>query len=527
MSDTKSSIASGTRTVDLTGRALGDYQLLRRLGSGGMADVYLAEQVSLQRQVAFKVLRAELAQDASSVERFRQEALAAAAFVHPNVVQIYEVNALEGVHYIAQEYVRGQSLGQLMARHGPPDLPWAMAIMRQVATALNLASDRGIIHRDIKPENILLSSDGRVKVADFGLARVAGANVNLTQVGITMGTPLYMSPEQVEGKPLDPRSDLYSLGVTCYHMLAGVTPFRGETALAVAVQHLNVEPARLDNLRPDLPPALCRIVHKLLAKKPDDRFANPRELLRELRAVATPDAVPNDAEELDGLADAFAGAVTGRHAATQRLDQLMKTQTLLMPSAKRRWGAWAVILAGLAAAFAVGGAAAWAGRERSLLADADASRTHVEKRATADAQFFFAPLVSPPELGYQAVLEHYPANEYFCHRARQELALIYLRRDDYANALRLFDQLATAVDVEFRAFGLAGQCVVLSLQGERQKSIDKLNEAAPLANSLDPQMARILTPVARSHRQALGLEQQAELNDWLEERFGEGEKQQP
>src|SRR5262245_33498007 len=229
---------------DLSGRRIGDYQLLRRLGRGGMADVYLAEQLSLKRQVAFKVLRSNLAGDEAYVRRFHHEAQAAASLVHANIVQIHEVGCVDGIHYIAQEYVQGQNLREWMARHGPPDLRMAMTIMRQVAAALHKAAGQGIVHRDIKPENIMLARTGEVKVADFGLARLSGdgAALNLTQVGVTMGTPLYMSPEQVEGRPLDPRSDIYSFGVTCYQMLSGVTPFRGDTALSVALQHLKSQP---------------------------------------------------------------------------------------------------------------------------------------------------------------------------------------------------------------------------------------------------------------------------------------------
>src|SRR5262245_53658712 len=243
---------------DLSGRRLGDYQLLRRLGRGGMAEVYLAEQLSLKRQVAFKVLKGSLAGDDAYIRRFHHEAQAAAKLVHANIVQIHEVGCIDGIHYIAQEYVSGQNVKQLLARRGQGLEPaLTVSILRQVAAALHKASEQGIIHRDIKPENIMLAQSGEVKVADFGLARVASQEaMNLTQVGITMGTPLYMSPEQVEGKPVDPRSDIYSLGVTCYQMLAGHTPFDGDTALAIAVQHLKNEPKRLEELRPDLPPAL-------------------------------------------------------------------------------------------------------------------------------------------------------------------------------------------------------------------------------------------------------------------------------
>jgi serine/threonine protein kinase len=281
--------AEGRIGAELTGRQLGDYQLLRRLGRGGMAEVYLAEQVSLRRQVALKVLRGDLSGDATYVQRFHLEAQAAASFVHANVVQIHEVGCFDGVHFIAQEYVQGQNLRQLLAKSGPPDVRLSVIIMRQVAAALHQAAQRGIVHRDIKPENIMITRSGQVKVADFGLARMRNAEaLQLTQKDVTMGTPLYMSPEQVEGKPLDTRSDLYSLGVTCYHMLSGVPPFRGETALGVAVQHLKSEPPRLETLRPGLPPAIPRIVHRLFAKDPAQRYATPAELLRDLRTVRVP-----------------------------------------------------------------------------------------------------------------------------------------------------------------------------------------------------------------------------------------------
>src|SRR5205823_9955671 len=197
-----------------------------------------------------------------------------AKLVHANIVQIYEVGCADGTYYISQEYVPGQNLKQLLARlgHGV-DAVQAVNIIRQAAAALHKAAEQKIIHRDIKPENIMITPSGEVKVADFGLARVVrdGEALNLTQVGITMGTPLYMSPEQVQGKPVDARSDIYSFGVTCYHMLAGHPPFSGDNAFQVALQHVNDEPEPLPAIRPDLPPELCRLVHKMMAKKPEDR----------------------------------------------------------------------------------------------------------------------------------------------------------------------------------------------------------------------------------------------------------------
>jgi serine/threonine-protein kinase len=224
---------------ELVGKTLKDYYVLRRLGQGAMAEVYLAQQLSLGRQVALKVLNAELARDPVYVERFHQEARAAAALVHAGIVQIFEVGEAEAgpearVHYIAQEYVPGRNLGEVIRSRGRLEPALALDILRQVTAALAKASSEGIVHRDIKPENIMLARSGEVKVADFGLARVEGDHpaggvrgVNLTQIGVTMGTPLYMSPEQIEGRPLDSRSDIYSLGVTAYHMLTGRPPFRG------------------------------------------------------------------------------------------------------------------------------------------------------------------------------------------------------------------------------------------------------------------------------------------------------------
>jgi serine/threonine protein kinase len=334
MSETPVPVLASAPSPDMSGRKLGDYHLLRRLGRGGMAEVYLAEQDSLRRQVAIKVLKPSLALHDIYVRRFHHEARAAAKLVHANIVQIYEVGCVEGVHFIAQEYVAGQNLKQLLARSGTLDARLAFVIMRQVAAALQKAADQGIVHRDIKPENIMLSPSGEVKVADFGLARVAqtGQQVDLTQVGVTMGTPLYMSPEQITGGNVDPRSDLYSLGVTCYQMLSGRPPFEAETSLALAMQHLKHEPRRLEDLRPDLPPALCRIVHKLLAKDPAHRFARPADLLAELRALQLEQGSEG---WLAGLEEwtvpELAALAATQTEATLKLESLLRRQSGLRP----------------------------------------------------------------------------------------------------------------------------------------------------------------------------------------------------
>jgi len=273
MPDSVTPPSSNRPEPDLTGRSFGNYQILRRLGRGAMANVYLAEQTDLRRQVALKILNVALAADERFVKRFHREAQAAASLVHANIVQIYEVGCIEGFHFIAQEYVRGTNLGELLSRRGPISPSFAAALLIQVGAALQRSEQEKIVHRDIKPENIMISASGEIKVTDFGLAQMMNdGGVELTQVGVTLGTPLYMSPEQASGKTLDTRSDIYSLGVTCYHLMAGVPPFDGETALAVALQHANSDVDRLENHRTDVPANLCRIIHKMLAKSPDKRY---------------------------------------------------------------------------------------------------------------------------------------------------------------------------------------------------------------------------------------------------------------
>jgi serine/threonine protein kinase len=272
---------------DLSGRQLGGYRLVRRLGSGAMADVYLADQQSLGRQVAVKVLRPETLRHPHAVDRFAQEARAAASLVHGNIVQIHEVACVDGVHFLAEEYVAGPSLKAWLWQRGPLDAVQGLAVLAQVGSALAKSAQQGIVHRDIKPENLLVTPAGEVKVADFGLARVlaSSGSLDLTQEGTALGTPLYMSPEQAEGRPVDTRSDLYSLGATVYHLLAGRPPFSGPTPLAVAMAHVRDAPVPIGEVRPELPSGLGLIIDRLLAKQPADRHRDPTELLRAVEAV--------------------------------------------------------------------------------------------------------------------------------------------------------------------------------------------------------------------------------------------------
>ncbi len=271
---------------DLTGTILGDFEVKRLLGRGGMGQVYLANQTSLNRPVALKVLHPHYLSRPIYVSRFEAEATAVAKLNHPNIVHVYTIGCLDQVRFIAMEYVEGTNLREYINKKGALDLPLAMSIMRQAGQAIGAAGEVGLVHRDVKPENILLTRKGRAKVADFGLCRDLGADrLHITQPGTTMGTPLYMSPEQAQGKPLDHRSDLYSLGVTFYHMLSGEPPFRADSAVALALKHVSEPPVSLRLRRPDIPPDLERLVLKLMAKSPMDRYQSAAEMLADLTKI--------------------------------------------------------------------------------------------------------------------------------------------------------------------------------------------------------------------------------------------------
>jgi len=526
MSDSSDPPNADGPAADLSGRQLGDFRLLRRLGRGAMAEVYLAEQCRLKRRVAIKVLKPELAGNQTYLKRFEREAQAAASLIHANIVQIHEVGHVDELHYIAQEYVEGQNLRQWIARNGSPDLPHALSIIRQAAAALAKAGEAGVVHRDIKPENIMLTPGGEVKVADFGLARLSreGETVDLTQVGVTMGTPLYMSPEQVEGKSLDPRSDLYSFGVTCYHMLTGSPPFGGHTALAVAVQHLNKQPEPLESLRPDLPAALCRMVHKMLEKDPRRRYGSAREILRDLRRLHqefSEEDWPQDVPGCESMAMELPADPGGQ--ITQRLDRVMKTVTAPQPQPTRRW----LLAAALAAAFLLGGLIAWFNlAERYLLADAEALPPSSPAKETALQQYLYASRIGTED-AWQSVIRHPDHKEYFDRRARQQLARIYLHDGDYDRAVEIFEQFIALgpAEAEFRAFGLAGKCGVLSLQGKHAESAAVMEQFWPLRKKLtDRQMQLLLSYAVKRNRSKLGDRiTTREWDRWLAEHFRNGD----
>jgi eukaryotic-like serine/threonine-protein kinase len=264
----------------------GRYLIVRKLGSGGMAEVYLAEDQELGRKVALKMLDERHARDDQFVERFKREARNAAGLSHPNIVQIYDRGQAEGTYYIAMEYLEGPTLKDLLVRKGPTPPQTAIKFAREILSALAEAHRHQIVHRDIKPHNVIvgLPPDWQIKVTDFGIAR-SGAS-QMTEVGAIVGTAQYLSPEQARGAPVDQRSDLYSLGIVLYEMLTGTVPFSGEAAVEIAMKHLTAVPLPPSALRPEIPHSLDAVVMRALAKEPGERYASAEEMDADLVRVA-------------------------------------------------------------------------------------------------------------------------------------------------------------------------------------------------------------------------------------------------
>lgn len=510
---------------DLTGRQLGAYVLIRRLGRGGMADVYLAEQSSLRRHVAIKVLKPSLAKNESFVKRFHHEAQAAAILVQANIVQIYEVGSIDGLHFIVQEYVRGQNLRQYLNRNGAVEPIVAINIIRQVAAALQKAAEHNVIHRDIKPENIMLAPNGEVRVADFGLARINDPQrrSDLTQIGITMGTPLYMSPEQVEGGSVDPRSDIYSLGITAYHMLAGQPPFDGDSPLTIALQHVNKTPVPLGQLRPDVPPELIAIIDKMMAKAPADRFQDPGELIRAIRKIEIDfdqwDALVEKLSADSGLHDTNPTRISeSKHAVTRELQSIMVGQSRSLWSRPSFW----LAAAGVALlAFVTGSVWAFV---RPPIDPYAADRDVVPKQTNAREQYSYA--FWHPELGEKgwhavrqyfgpgAVSNGHRAGEatdlVFVRIADQRLAELYLENKDYDKAEPIFQEFVNVESTEqgFLMIGHLGLAIIADERNLEQEArdhlfeVEKLRPSAGIGTGLNRLMEEHLTKLKEKYLSA-------------------------
>lgn len=259
------------------------YKILEEVGTGGMAVVYKAQDILLDRIVAVKILLAKYGDDHDFVVRFRQEAQAAAKLSHPNIVNIYDVGYDENVHYIVMEYVRGETLKEYIEKHGHLPINTSIQITFDIGEALENAHKNGIVHCDIKPHNILVTETGRIKVADFGIARAINSSATNKDDHAVLGSVHYFSPEQASGGPVDERTDIYSLGVVMYEMMTGVVPFEGETAISVALQHVQDDIPLPTKYNRRIPRLVEQCILKAMAKNPDDRFQSIAEMMSELR----------------------------------------------------------------------------------------------------------------------------------------------------------------------------------------------------------------------------------------------------
>jgi serine/threonine-protein kinase len=350
----------------------GRYRIVRKLGSGGMANVYLAEDEDLGRRVAIKILNDRYANDDLFIERFRREAKSAAALSHPNIVSVYDRGEAEGTYYIAMEVIEGRSLKELIMTRGPLPIPQALAYTHEMLEALRFAHRHGIIHRDIKPHNILIGE--RLKVTDFGIAR-AGAS-QMTEAGSIMGTAQYLSPEQARGAPVTAASDLYSVGIVLYEMLTGKVPFTGDSAIEIAMKHLNEPPKPPSKIRPEISEELDAVVLRALSKNPEDRYQTAEEFSEDLHRVeAGLPLAPETSEAATALLAGAAIPLAGDGGSTEVLSgtAVTRPQGAPPPQApprrppygpgyydepprkRRRWGPWLLVALLLAAA----GIAGW------------------------------------------------------------------------------------------------------------------------------------------------------------------------
>lgn len=330
----------------------GRYQIKRSIASGGMAEVFMARDALLNRPVALKLMHPEFAGNKSFVERFRREAQAAASLNDPRIVSIYDWGSDDGTYFIVMEYVEGKTLAEIIRSSGPLEIISAVRIAADVCGGLHLAHKKGIIHRDVKPANIALTATGQTKVMDFGIARAASDGAQVTQTGMIIGTAGYFSPEQAQGKPVDARSDVYSVGVVLYEMLTGVVPFKGESPVAVAYKHVTEDPVSPRELAGDLSPDLEAVVMKALAKNPDNRYQSAEEMRLDLERILRGDQVEAtpllSSQEQTAI---FEAAYTSRGGRGPQYE--VDRTSVLPPQGDRRGGGtgWllaAILLLGLA-----------------------------------------------------------------------------------------------------------------------------------------------------------------------------------
>ena len=378
-----SGLRSAGKTADMVGSVIAErYHITKKLGEGGMGAVYLGEHVKMGRKSAIKVMSQSMANDTDSIARFNREAANAARINHPNVCAIYDFGETpDGVIYLAMEYIEGEALTDLIEREGSLPAHRAVKILRQAGEALQTAHDMGIVHRDLKPDNIMIAKgrDGDVvKVVDFGIAKAMGPEEgqNVTKTGLVVGTPEYMSPEQLSGDKLDGRSDIYSLALVFFRMLTGDLPFQADSAQEVMIKRLTDEPAPLNTVLPEgnFPEALQRVLNRALARMPAERYASAAQFANDAEVAigGMPTSAPAAAPDPEGATQVMDAAATAAIART-RVGGRAKTPDTAQPLASRppapKKKPTIAIAAGMVIALAaagVGGVMVWKGGETPL-----------------------------------------------------------------------------------------------------------------------------------------------------------------
>lgn len=476
------------------GQTLGGYCLVRLVGFGSMADVWLAVQKSLGRTVALKILRPAAAD--YRFFRFEREAKAAANLDHPNIVRIYDMGSFpfpealwkrflrpgagRWLDYIAEEYIAGLNLRQWLAARGAMPPKAVVSLLAQAAAALDAADRQGIVHRDIKPENFLLTPRPSLKLVDFGMAKVSaladGPQVEKTQAGLALGTPLYMSPEQADGQRLDIRSDLYSLGATAYQCLVGKPPFTASSPLDLLLAHRSAPLPPIRQRAKEIPEPLAALVERLLAKSPDDRPENARALFGEVCAVAHdlgflgaatgPEGVL--LEELTRMGDwgEDAGERKLFDSAKQYAEATCSLQTQMLnakaiPSKKFSWKRAALVT--VLAAFLGGLLGVGVTKIKN------APDTKIERFATVEEQWVFASQIGTAA-AWKSVIDYFPDQSRWSSSAARQLARSLMLEGKTRRARALFGKMARSQDPDRASYGRAGQAWCLAAAGQYDKA---------------------------------------------------------